>query len=81
MLMEKINILDAVRSRLDTAGKYLDTDKGILELLKQCKRELLVHFPVRMDNGKIRIFTGYRVIHNPTLGPGKGGLRYHPDLR
>jgi len=78
--MENINILEAVRSRLDTAGKYLDTDKGILELLKNCKRELLVHFPVRMDNGKIRIFTGYRVIHNPTLGPGKGGLRYHPDL-
>ncbi len=73
-------MLKIARSQLEIASKYTDADEGILELLKHCKRELTVHFPVRMDNGKIKVFTGYRVIHNPTLGPGKGGIRYHPEL-
>jgi glutamate dehydrogenase/leucine dehydrogenase len=78
--MEKMKISDTAHTQLEIAGKYIDADEGILEVLKNCKRELVVHFPVRMDNGKLRVFTGYRVIHNPTLGPGKGGIRYHPDL-
>ena len=45
-----------------------------------CERELIVRFPVRMDNGGVKVFTGYRVLHNDTRGPGKGGIRYHPDV-
>ena len=48
--------------------------------LLECERELIVRFPVRMDNGEVKVFTGYRVLHNDTRGPGKGGIRYHPDV-
>jgi len=73
-------MLETARSQLETAARHTDVDEGILERLKHCNRELLVHFPVRMDNGDLKIFTGYRVLHTPTLGPGKGGIRYSPDL-
>ena len=66
--------------QVDIAGKYLDIDDGLLNFLKYTKRELVVHFPVKLDNGHLEVFTGYRVLHNPTLGPGKGGIRYHPDV-
>ena len=69
--MEKDNILKTVQGQMETASKYTDIDEGILERLKHSKRELLVHFPVSMDSGQLRIFTGYRVLHNSTLGPGK----------
>ncbi len=48
--------------------------------LLECERELTVHFPVKMDDGSVKVFTGYRVLHNDTRGPGKGGIRYHPDV-
>lgn len=66
--------------QVDIAGQYLDIDEGGLNFLKHTKRELVVHFPVKLDNGHLEIFTGYRVLHNPFLGPGKGGIRYHPDV-
>jgi glutamate dehydrogenase (NAD(P)+) len=78
--MEKEDMLKTVRGQMENASKYTDIDEGIFERLKHSKRELLVHFPVKMDNGDLEIFTGYRVIHNTTLGPGKGGIRYSPDL-
>ena len=78
--MEENHMLTAVRRQMDNASKYANIDEGTLERLKHCKRELLIHFPVRMDNGELKTFTGYRVLHNSTLGPGKGGLRYSPDL-
>ena len=48
--------------------------------LNVCCRELTVHFPVKMDKGGIKIFTGYRVMHNDSRGPSKGGIRYHPEV-
>ncbi len=48
--------------------------------LRECERELTVHFPVKMDDGGVKVFTGFRVVHNDTRGPGKGGIRYHPDV-
>ena len=74
------NPYEIARKQVDIAGKYLDLNPGILEMLKYTKRELEVHFPVKMDNGSIEIFTGYRVVHNPARGPAKGGIRYHPDV-
>jgi glutamate dehydrogenase (NAD(P)+) len=76
----KINSFDMARKQVDIASKYLNLDPGFLEKLKVTKRELIVHFPVKMDNGNIRIFTGYRVQHNVSRGPAKGGIRYHPDV-
>jgi len=49
-------------------------------MLSQPKTELIVHFPVRMDSGELKMFTGYRIQHNNLLGPYKGGIRYHPDV-
>ncbi len=64
--------------QLRTAASYLNLDDSIVEILSRPKRELQVSFPVRMDDGKIKVFTGYRVQHNDSRGPFKGGIRYHP---
>ena len=62
------------------AANRLDVDDGTRQILSAPKRELTVHFPVKMDSGEIHVFTGDRVQHNLTRGPGKGGIRYHPDV-
>ena len=59
---------------------YLDLKPWTIDSLKRPKRELTVNFPVEMDDGSVRTFTGYRVHHNATLGPTKGGIRYHPGV-
>jgi len=58
----------------------LDLDQGILEILKKPRRTLVVSLPVRMDSRETRVFTGYRVQHNGSRGPFKGGIRYHPKV-
>jgi len=77
---EKINSFEMAKKQVDIAAKYLGLDPGSIEKLKHTKRELIVHFPVQMDDGNLRIFTGYRVQHNVARGPAKGGIRYHPDI-
>ncbi len=62
------------------AADILDLDHGWRAILAHCKRELAVHFPVKMDDGSIEVFTGYRVQHNIARGPAKGGLRYHQHV-
>jgi len=66
--------------QFDGAAERLELSDGMRGVLRSCKRELCVHFPVRMDDGSLRTFTGYRVQHNVTRGPSKGGLRYHPEV-
>ncbi|MBI4496724.1 MAG: Glu/Leu/Phe/Val dehydrogenase [Chloroflexi bacterium] len=58
----------------------LRLDPGTQAILAHPKRELIVHFPVRMDDGSVRVFTGYRIQHNLARGPAKGGIRYHPEV-
>lgn len=58
----------------------LQIDRGMQEVLRSPRRELTVNFPVQMDDGSVRVFTGYRVQHNTARGPAKGGIRYHPDV-
>lgn len=65
---------------LESAGEIIKLNPNVLERLKRPRRALVVSIPVKMDNGKVRVFTGYRVQHNQTLGPFKGGLRYHPAV-
>ena len=77
---EKINSFEMAKKQVDIVAKYLNLDAGSIEKLKNTKRELIVHFPVRMDDGKLKIFTGYRVQHNVARGPAKGGIRYHPNV-
>ena len=64
--------------QLAIVAELLELDSKIHEFLKYPERELTVHFPVQMDDGSVRIFTGYRVQHNRARGPSKGGIRYHP---
>lgn len=78
--MIEMNPYQIARQQVDIVGQYLDVEEGILEKLKHTKRELIVHFPVKMDDESLRIFTGYRVQHNDIRGPAKGGIRYHPDV-
>ena len=69
----------AVR-QLEAAAHYLNLDRSMLEVLKHPRRELIVNFPVKMDDGSVRVFTGFRVHHTPARGPAKGGIRYHPEV-
>jgi glutamate dehydrogenase (NAD(P)+) len=77
---KKINSFEMAKKQVDIASKYLNLEPGWIEKLKFAKRELTVHFPVKMDDGKVKVFTGYRIQHNVSRGPAKGGIRYHPDV-
>jgi glutamate dehydrogenase (NAD(P)+) len=66
--------------QFDAAADLLQLDAGIRAFLREAERQLIVDFPVKMDDGTIRMFEGYRVQHNLSRGPAKGGLRYHPDV-
>jgi len=73
-------IFNAMLQEFDVAARILDLDPGIWKILTQPKRQIVVSCPVQMDSGEIEVFTGYRVQYNITLGPAKGGIRYHPDV-
>ena len=62
------------------AARVVNLDPGIWNILTHPKRQIIVSCPVMMDSGEIKVFTGYRVQYNITLGPAKGGIRYHPDV-
>ncbi|MEW6323241.1 MAG: Glu/Leu/Phe/Val dehydrogenase [Acidobacteriota bacterium] len=71
---------DAMLQEFAGAARILNLDPGIWKILTSPKRQITVSCPVQMDNGEIEVFTGYRVQYNITLGPAKGGIRYHPDV-
>lgn len=70
-----------VSDYVEHAADVIALPPDVRSLLSHAKTELIVNFPVRMDDGSLRIFTGYRIQHNNILGPYKGGMRYHPDIR
>jgi glutamate dehydrogenase len=74
------NPYKAVLDLLQIAGEKLKLPSGIHEMLKRPVRTIVLNIPVMMDDGTLRVFTGYRVQYNDALGPTKGGIRYHPDL-
>lgn len=69
-----------VQDYLEVAGKVINLEGYVRTILSQPKNEIIVNFPVKMDNGEVRLFKGYRVQHNNLLGPFKGGMRYHPNV-
>ncbi len=71
--------LDSALAQFDRAAEHLQLDDGIRGVLRLPKREWTVHFPVVLDDGRVTMFTGYRVHHNLSRGPAKGGIRYHPS--
>jgi glutamate dehydrogenase (NAD(P)+) len=74
------NIWAVAQAQFDHAAEQLDLDPGLRRVLRVPKRELTVNFPVTMDDGHVEVFTGYRVQHNLSRGPAKGGIRYHQDV-
>ncbi len=74
------SLFDIAVSQFQEAADILGLDAGSRAKLSHCKRELTVNFPVKMDDGGVRVFTGYRVQHSISRGPAKGGLRYHPSV-
>ena len=74
------NPFDDVREQVDQAARVLGLHASEVELLKHPRRQVIVSLPVVMDDGQLRLFTGYRVLHDTIRGPGKGGIRYHPAV-
>jgi glutamate dehydrogenase (NAD(P)+) len=75
-----VNAWQVAQRQFDLAADKLKLDAGLREVLREPRRELTVHFPVQMDDGSVKVFTGYRVQHNLGRGPAKGGIRYHQDV-
>ena len=80
MPRENLNPYKIARSQFERAARRLGLDEGMRAILSTPKREVTVSIPVRMDDGKYRVFTGYRVAHNMSRGPAKGGIRFHPEV-
>jgi len=78
-LTEELNPFKIAQEQLDMAAKLLKLDPAVHSLLREPKRVLEVTFPVRMDNGQVKIFKGFRVQYNDARGPYKGGIRFHPQ--
>src|SRR5450631_2909629 len=77
---EDLNPYRIAQIQFDIAAEYLKLDQGLRQILRTPKRVLEVSIPTKMDNGQVKVFTGYRVQHNVARGPAKGGLRYHPGV-
>jgi len=79
-LDHEINPWEAQSARFEFAARKLNLDPGLWRVLSSPFREIIVHFPVALDNGRIEMFTGFRVQHSIARGPAKGGIRYAPDV-
>ena len=77
---QKTGMYENVMKQFNHAADVMGLNENIRKILSATNNEIVVHFPVRLDNGKIEVFTGYRVQHNNALGPYKGGLRFHPTV-
>src|SRR6266436_505151 len=73
-------IFGAMLQEFNVAARIIDLEPGVWNILTHPKRQVIVSCPVQMDNGEIEVFTGFRVQYNVTLGPAKGGIRYHPGV-
>jgi glutamate dehydrogenase (NAD(P)+) len=79
-MAHETSLFGAMLQEFDGAARLLGLDPGLWKILTNPKRQIIVSCPVLMDNGQIEVFTGFRVQYNITLGPAKGGIRYHPDV-
>jgi glutamate dehydrogenase (NAD(P)+) len=77
---EDLNPFRIAQIQFDIAAEHLKLDQGLRQILRTPKRVMEVSIPTKMDNGQVKVFTGYRVQHNIARGPAKGGLRYHPNV-
>src|SRR5688500_349018 len=80
MSKKQTNPYITAQIQIETAAKKLGLEQHVIEILKRPMRVLKVAFPVKMDDGTIRVFEGFRSQHNDAIGPTKGGIRFHPDV-
>jgi glutamate dehydrogenase (NAD(P)+) len=78
-MSEQINAFQIAQTQFDSVAEKMNLDAGVREVLRWPAREFTFRIPVRMDNGTLQVFTGFRVQHNDARGPNKGGIRFHPD--
>jgi len=79
-LEQEVNPWEAQSARFDLAAQKLNLDEGLWKILRYPTREIILHIPVQMDDGRLEVFTGFRVQHSIARGPSKGGVRYSPDV-
>lgn len=79
-MSKEYNPLESARQEIKKACDLLGLDPAVYELLKEPRRVIEVSIPVKMDDGSLKVFKGYRSAHNDAVGPNKGGIRYHPDV-
>ena len=77
---KRAGVYDNVREQFNRAADLMNLEPSVRKILAKTTNEVVVNFPVKMDNGETEMFTGYRVQHNNLLGPFKGGLRFHPEV-
>ncbi|HUA00393.1 MAG TPA: Glu/Leu/Phe/Val dehydrogenase [Candidatus Aquilonibacter sp.] len=77
---EELNVYESAEARFEIAAKKLNLEQGIYRYMRYPEREITVYIPVALDNGLIEVYTGYRVLHSTVRGPGKGGIRFSPDV-
>ena len=78
--LEELNVYENAEARFEIAAKKLNLEQGLYRYLKHPSKEVTLYIPVGMDNGTLEVFTGYRVLHSTVRGPGKGGIRFAPDV-
>jgi glutamate dehydrogenase (NAD(P)+) len=76
----ELNVFESAEARFEIAAKTLGLEQGVYRFLKCPEREITCYIPVALDSGKLEVFTGYRVLHSTVRGPGKGGIRFAPDV-
>ena len=77
---EEMNVYQNAEARFEVAARKLGLEEGLYRYLKHPSKEITLYIPVGMDNGQLEVFTGYRVLHSTVRGPGKGGIRFAPDV-
>src|SRR5882762_2938774 len=77
---EEMNVYQNAEARFEVAADKLGLEQGLYRYLKYPSKEITLYIPIGMDNGTLEVFTGYRVLHSTVRGPGKGGIRFAPDV-
>ncbi|MGC2330894.1 MAG: Glu/Leu/Phe/Val dehydrogenase [Candidatus Acidiferrales bacterium] len=77
---DELNVYESAEARFEVAAQKLGLEQGIYRYMRYPEREITVYIPVALDNGQIEVYTGYRVLHSTVRGPGKGGIRFSPEV-
>ena len=77
---DELNVYESAEARFEVAARRLGLEEGLYKYLKYPSKEITIYIPVGMDNGHLEVFIGYRVLHSTVRGPGKGGIRFDPNV-